>query len=105
MDHRPADAVAGQEAAPLAHRQRGLVRGVAEGDRVAGEVLEELALDGVAPLVEVVLEEVGEGVPVGAALQRHHLEAGVLAQLVGDRAADEPEPDHHDVDLRQRRHR
>src|SRR5215207_5247427 len=104
VDHRASDTIAGQERAVLSHRQRRLVVTVAKGNRVTREVLEQFALDGVPPLIKVILQEVRIGITERATLQCDHLQRGVLAQLVGDRTTNQPESDKDDVDLWQLGH-
>ena len=68
-----ADAGAEQEGAQVAHRQRLLLDGVADGERVVGEVLEEVMTPHVAQLIlGEAGGEVARRVAPGPALKRQH---------------------------------
>jgi hypothetical protein len=56
-----------------------------------------LPLNRVPPLIKVVHEKIRIGRPEWTALQRNHLQAGGLAELVGDDPADHTEADEDDV--------
>ena len=90
-----ADHLAGLERAHLAHRQRGLARVVAEGDRLARQVLEDVA---VAVELELVVhvrrDEIGLRVDHPAALEAEHLQARVRQLHGHDRAHDAAAHDH-----------
>ena len=71
-----ADAIAQQERAMLAIRNRCIRRHMADRHRFLGEVLEQLSADAVAQLVgDARVREVGHGVAAFATFQRQHLEA------------------------------
>ena len=92
VHHRPANSVAGQPCAKLTDWQRAALHVVAERPRLARQVLEQLALNGVAELVEVVHQEVRIGVAKRPAFESHHLQAGgAFAELARDDAADHAE--------------
>ncbi len=91
-------ALARLERAEVAHRQRGLVFVVAEGNGLAREVLHQRMPALVFQLVmRVRHREVGEGVAHLAALDADHLEAG-LGELLREDGAGHADADQHHVD-------
>ena len=74
MDTGTADAVARQEGAEAADRQRRLVEPIAEGDGLLRRLQEQFLPNGIAQFVRIpARREIGAGVALGAALQRQHL--------------------------------
>ena len=84
VDAGAAEPLAGIERAQIAHRERDLVRAVAEGQRLLGEILHELEPRVVAQLVVHPRRlEVGVRVPCAAPLEADHLEPR-LGELLGE---------------------
>ena len=82
-----ADAVAGQEAAPFADRQRRLRWVVAHGQRFLLRTQEHVVTNRVAQLVRRGADvEIGGGVAPRAALDRDHFEAGARELVSQDRS-------------------
>ena len=98
VNRRAADAFAREEGPHLAHRQRRIANRVAEGERLARQVLHQLVAAGVTELVVRVRHvEVGVGVAPAAALQAHDLEACV-GELFREDGAGEADTHGDDVD-------
>ena len=103
VDARAADALARQERAPAPDRQRHLGGLVAEGDGVDRVVRHQLEALGILHLVADAGEgEVLAGRAVLAALEAHHLQAG-LGELARDDRAGPAHSDHHRIDFFQSR--
>ena len=93
---RATDAGGGEERAQVAHRQRGLVGAVAEGERLALGRFENLLAHGVAQFIlDGVGGEVRHGVAKFPAFQCQHLHAGIGQFLRDDRGGPAETHQHH----------
>ena len=99
MYTRPAHAVTRQEAAIIAHGERGLTDIVAHGHGFDRRGQEQALADGEAQLVLHIADvEIGGGVPPRPALDRHNIQAGGR-QLLGENGAGPAQPHDDDVFL------
>ncbi len=101
VDAGAADAVAEHKGAPVAHRQRGLARLVAERHRDLRRPQEQLVLDAVAQLVlRVGDRKRRRRVAPRAALERDDVKAR-LGKLVGEDRAGPSQADDHGISVRE----
>src|SRR6266481_2534936 len=93
----PAHTFARQERAELAHRKRGLIRVVPEGQRLARQILHQFMTLSVAQLVvNGRVHEIRIGIARRAAFQHDNREAG-FGELLGENASGPAETDDDDV--------
>ena len=95
----PAHAMARQEAAIIAHGQRGLRQTVAHGHRFDRRRQEQILADGVAQLVLHIADvEIGGCVAPWPALDRHDIQAR-RGELFAENGAGPAQPHDHDIFL------